>query len=245
MSFRLHRRWVGLLIGLGLAGCGLAPGPFPVTPAASPPGPTPSSAPPTASASAAATVSPTLPLPPPPTGTPVWPENLVTEDDASRFFLALQVLHALRASDGPLLARLAAPQGVTFSPDLRLDPTDRTVSPSALATLWEDPTPYLWGVEPDSGEPIRLTFAAYAARYLNDCDYLHAPQIALDRPPEPGNAADNLRQRWPQARFVTFRCPAPPTAQGSGGTALQVVLVPASTREGWRLRGLFHHTWTP
>ncbi len=188
----------------------------------------------------------TPPLPPPPTATPVTPDNLVTQEDFALYRLALRTVQALAQADGATLTALAAPQGVTFSPDIHLDPEDLTFSPEQLSTLWDDPTPRLWGVEAGSGRPIRLPFAVYAQRYINDRDYLHAPHIALDTRLGPGNEVDNLSQVWPYARFVEFHFPGSAQYGGMDWTSLRLVFVAEEeTHTTWYLRGVFHDAWTP
>lgn len=239
------------VLGLLLAACTLpaSSSPSPASPASttvtSAPAPSPSPAPqqrPIPSPSPS-TVAPTATPHRPATPTVVVPDNLVTQEDAALYDAALRVLRALQQHNGTILAAYADLQGVTFSPDVHVDATDRTFRPNALRHLWNDPTLYTWGTEPGSGQPIQLTFSAYAERLINDRDYAHAPRAALDRRLGQGSTIDNVTRVWPAARFVEFHYPGTAQYGGLDWTSLRLVFV--KVKGMWRLRGVLHDAWTP
>ncbi len=153
------------------------------------------------------------------------------------------VLAAITAQDGAALAALADMGGVRFSPAATVDPGhDVRLAPAALAALWRDPARRDWGRDEASGEPILLTGADYAARYLADRDYAAGAEVSLDPGAARGTSVNNIAAVWPGATTVEYFHPGS-DASGMDWTALRLVLVDRGGN--WRLAGIVHERWTP
>jgi hypothetical protein len=151
-----------------------------------------------------------------------------------------RVVAAIRAHDGAALAALVHPDGVRLSPSAFVDiEADQRLSPSAVAALWTDATPQVWGVAEASGDPIELTPAAYVGRYILDHDYANAT-VSVNGDTSRGTTVDNAASVYPGAtRIEYFR----EGADATDWSALRLVLVPVGG--DWRLVGIIHDEWTP
>lgn len=151
-----------------------------------------------------------------------------------------RVLAALKAKDGPALAAWVDDRGVRLSPSAFVDvAADQVLSPAEVRVMWTDGASRLWGYVEASGDPIDLTPAAYAARYILDHDYATA-KVSVNGDTNRGTTTDNAAKVYPGATRVEY------FRQGSNPldwSALRLVLVPAGG--GWRLIGIIHDEWTP
>ena len=69
------------------------------------------------------------------------------------------------------------------------------------------------------------------------------PQIGVDRIQMTGNALENLKDAYPDCRFVDFSYPElDPAYQGLDWCSLRLVFAPETTK--WRLVGIVHGQWT-
>ena len=89
---------------------------------------------------------------------------------------AKQVLLALKSRDIAKLSEHVHPRkGLRFSPYHSVNPAkdgDRVFTRRQIESLLAGKKRYLWGAEDGSGDPIRLTFAAYLRKFVYDHDYL-------------------------------------------------------------------------
>jgi hypothetical protein len=178
-------------------------------------------------------------------------ERSATADDAAGpssdlASAARQVVAAFEARDGEQLARLVHPaQGVRFSPYAYVDVAqDRVFLPAQMARFWQDQQIYRWGVADGSGEPIDLTPAQYAKRYIVDRDFAHPTSLGIDADRAWGNTLNNAAAAYPEGRRVELYV-EPAADQGDSSfdwAALRLVF--QQLNGVWYLVGVIHDEWT-
>jgi hypothetical protein len=103
---------------------------------------------------------------------------------------------------------------------------------------------YLWGEEDGSGDPIRLTYAAYHRKFVYDHDYLRAKQITYNSENlSSGNLVNNLWQTYPSAIIVEYHFPGFDEKYG-GMDWNSLWLVFEKQGSEWYLVGIAHGEWT-
>ena len=180
-------------------------------------------------------------------GTQTSPDEtaLDSSDNFPLLNVACTVVQALRQQDYSSVASFVHPsKGVTFTPYSTVDPdSDRVFSREEIMNLTQDSTIYTWGTVDGRGSPIELTMEDYFARYVFNADYSQAPQIGVDRILMHGNALENLKEAYPQGRFVDFCYPRLDEAnEGLDWCSLKLVFEPVGSN--WLLVGVVHGEWT-
>ncbi|GAA3411126.1 hypothetical protein ACFFNY_19295 [Paenibacillus hodogayensis] len=160
---------------------------------------------------------------------------------------ASAAVEALKRQDWSRLAELAHPdRGIRFSPYGFVDTDKDLVFPSAaLGKLYADTTKYEWGIYEGSGEPIRLTFAEYYAKFIYDVDFAKPEQTAVNKVVGKGNMANNMSEAYPSDRyaFVEYHFSGfDPKYAGIDWKSLRLVF----EKDGGRLYliGIVHDQWT-
>lgn len=156
------------------------------------------------------------------------------------------VLTALAKKDYLALARLVDPaKGLRFSPSSYIDVAKGVVmTPAQVAALGTDKKRYTWGSDAGSGEPIRLTFAAYNKKFGYDQDFLHAEQVAQNRTLGEGSSLHNTAKVFPSAQFVDYHFTGfDPQFDGLDWETLRVIMRKSAGK--WYVVGLVHNSWTP
>ena len=175
----------------------------------------------------------------------------VTPADRALAQAGVQVLCALRAGRWDLVADFVHPRvGVRLSPDAYLSDDDLHFAAEDLADLPNDPTVWVWGVDPASGRPLALTFAAYAARYVYDGPYWEQGRPALDARQVASTVVDNHTAYFPAARVVEFYLPGTAAYRGLDGRSLRLIFqpgeeLPAGLAGTWCLVAIAHDAWVP
>lgn len=228
-----------LIALLFTAGCGGGE----AQPAQSPVSPQPSVAAtsrPTAS-SPQVSVSPTSPdkaaVSPAPAATQT-PKQLVEAAGA-------KAVIALKDKDMAALAALVHPdKGVRFSPYSYVDTKqDLNFTAEQTAKLAGDQTPKTWGSYDGSGEPIKLTFAAYYDKFLYNHDYAKAEKISYNQTLGKGNTASNLKEIYPDANYMEYYYSGfDPQLEGMDWAGLTLVFEPKGGN--WYLVGIVSSRWT-
>ena len=146
------------------------------------------------------------------TGLPFF--GKIREDDAPRAksnnaeltALAFSVLENIKNGDYEALSSVAHPKfGVIFSPCATVTlNTNRYFQSKQIALFGADTNAYVWGVRSGSGEPIEMTPRDYFASFVFDKDYTAASIIGIDRIVKSGNALENIKDIFPDVRFVDF-----------------------------------------
>ncbi|HEX5581284.1 MAG TPA: hypothetical protein VFX39_06860 [Gemmatimonadaceae bacterium] len=154
---------------------------------------------------------------------------------------------AIARRDWSTLAALAHPaRGVRFSPYGHVEPEGEcavTLTREQVASLATDSTTRCWGHFDGSGEPMRLSFPAYYARFVYEKDYARARRGEPDERLGQGNTLSNLPDAFgPGATFVEYHVPGTEQYGGMDWGSLRLVFVP--TDGEWRLVGVVHDQWT-
>ena len=138
------------------------------------------------------------------------------------------VLAAFQAGDGKRLALLVHPEkGVRFSPSAYVDlDNDIAMSRLQVEAFWADSNIYVWGYAEGTGDPIELTPAAYAERYILDRDYSNPLSVKINDDHTAGTTTvNNAADVYPLAtRVQYFIDPGAGTLkEGEDWTALRLV----------------------
>ena len=119
------------------------------------------------------------------------------------------ILGALKQRNTALLSRWIHPEWkLHFSPYGYIDkPDGQTLDSSALQTLLKKGTVVYWVPYDGSGDPIDLTLKDYLDGFVLDRDFVQAPAIAVDSIMGHGNTLLNMKEAYPEARFVEYYFP--------------------------------------
>lgn len=168
-----------------------------------------------------------------------------SKDTAALLRAAAGVAEALKYQDYNALANYVHPErGVTFTPYSTVNPeTDQKFTADQIRELAGDDTRYLWGYEDGRGEPIRRTISQFLEEFIFSVDYTQAPSVGVDEIVMSGNSLENLKDVYPDCRFVDLCYPSlDPAYEGLDWCSLKIVFAP--TQSGWYLVGLIHSQWT-
>lgn len=191
----------------------------------------------------AATVSPSAVLLNPQSGTRAAdPDSNAPLLDAGNAVLA-----ALKAGDIQTLSALVDPQrGLTFTPYSTVDPhSDLTFSPDQLSQASVNGTRYVWGYTQGKGDAITMTLPEYLKSYVFNIDYTQAPIIGVDSILSSGNSLENVRDAYPEDRFVEYYFPGQdPEVGGLDWCALKLVFSDEEHTGSYLLVGIIHSEWT-
>jgi hypothetical protein len=161
---------------------------------------------------------------------------------------ARQVILALKSRNVATLSKLVHPgKGLRFSPyhSVNLEKGgDLVFTRSQVKGLMTGKKRYLWGEEDGSGDPIRLTFAAYRKKYVYDHDYSRAKQVTYNSATlSSGNLINNIRESYPAAIIVEYHFPG--FAEKYGGMDWNSLwLVFEKQGREWYLVSIAHGEWT-
>jgi hypothetical protein len=163
---------------------------------------------------------------------------------------AAEIVLALQERDWGTVARAVHPdKGVRFSPYtfVRAGPgafedQDRVFSADELEGLAADPTVYHWGTFDGTGDPIEMTFAEYADRFIYDADFCSAA-VGYDETLGRGNTINNVAEVYPQAVTVEYHVEgSDPELVGLDWRSLRLVF--EQVGDTWYLVGVVHDEWT-
>jgi hypothetical protein len=153
------------------------------------------------------------------------------------------VVNVLRRRDMQGLARFVHPtRGLSFSPYPGGYPSDLTLTRRELISAWRSRRARVWGEEDGTGDPIRLTFRRYFARYVYDRNYSRVGVVSYNRPTGHGNNINTLLENHPRAILVEYHVPGrDPRYNGMDWRSLWLVFERAG-RE-WFLVRIAHDEW--
>lgn len=116
------------------------------------------------------------------------------------------VIASLVAKDGEKLAAFVHPKrGVRFSPSAYVNVgSDVVLSQDQVRSLWTDPTIRRWGYAEGSGDPIEMSSAAYAERYVLDRDFSQTMSVSINDDQAAGTTSNNAAEVYPQATRVEY-----------------------------------------
>ncbi len=158
---------------------------------------------------------------------------------------AYEVLGYIKAGDYDALAQTVHPEyGVIFSPYATINlPSNKCFTATQIKGFAEDKNQYVWGIYDGNGEPINLTPPEYIKKFVFDKDYTLAPEIGINMIIMSGNSLENVKEVFPNARFVDFHIPG--TDQESGGLDWSSLRLGFEEYKGeLRLTVILHSQWT-
>lgn len=161
---------------------------------------------------------------------------------------ASQVIMALKSRNVATLSLFVHPRkGLRFSPYHSVNLAkagDLVFTRSQIRSLRASKKRYLWGEEDGSGDPIRLTFAAYHRRFIYDHDYSRAKQVTYNSDTlSSGNLINNIRESYPSAIIVEYHFSGFEEKYG-GMDWTSLWLVFEKQENEWYLVGIAHGEWT-
>jgi len=159
-----------------------------------------------------------------------------------------QVIRALKSRNVVTLSGFVHPRkGLRFSPyhSVNLEKGgDLIFTRSQVRNLMTSKKRYHWGDEDASGDPIRLTFAAYQRKFVYDHDYSKAEQVTYNSDTlSSGNLINNIRESYPAAIIVEYHFSGFEEKYG-GMDWKSLWLVFEKQGSEWYLVGLAHGEWT-
>ena len=154
-----------------------------------------------------------------------------------------QVLTALKNKNLTALASFVHPvKGVRFSPYGNID-TERDLTFRRKDVLKLNRLPaYVWGQADGSGDDIKLNFNGYHKRFVYDADFARAPVVSYNKIAKQGNTIVNIKEAYPNARFVEYHFPGTKKNDGMDWRSLRLVFEKSGAN--WFLVGVSHDQWT-
>jgi hypothetical protein len=167
------------------------------------------------------------------------PGPAAPEEDTELLARAVSALTLIKNRHWDALAGMAHPdKGITFSPYASAGEGCRVFTPDKLKGLGKDTTLYAWGVRDGSGEPMKLTFADYYARFVYDKNYANKAKIGLNKVVQSGKTANGIAERFGKdAAFVEYHKKID-EQDGAGWGALRLVFEKLDGQ--WYLVGVVH-----
>lgn len=122
---------------------------------------------------------------------------------------AFRILESIKSGDYGALSKVIHPEyGVVFSPYATINLTSNLCfSAAQVESFQSDKNRYMWGKYDGSGNPIELTPSEYFKAFVYDKGYLSASEIGVDTVVKSGNSLENIKEVFPDARFVDFYIP--------------------------------------
>ena len=115
------------------------------------------------------------------------------------------ILTDLKNKQYDSLTRYFAPSDrVHFAPYGSIGSGVQTLSAADFTTLLPGNKEIYWGDYDGSGDSINLTVKQYLEKFVYNADFLNAEKIAVDSFIGAGNSLNNLKQYYPNARFIEY-----------------------------------------
>ncbi|MEA3276099.1 MAG: hypothetical protein U9Q81_12570 [Pseudomonadota bacterium] len=153
---------------------------------------------------------------------------------------------AFQSKDGERLASLVHPnKGVRFSPAayVILD-EDVVFTRDQASVFWTDAKTHLWGYAEGSGNPIGMTSAAYAERYILDRDFAHPSSVRINDDHSSGTTHNNAAEAYPGATRVEYYI-EPSAGEAEGGSDWAALRLVFEKLDGsWYLIAVIHDAWS-
>jgi hypothetical protein len=157
---------------------------------------------------------------------------------------AYAVLNAIRDRNYDDLSGWVHPEvGVYFTPystvelEVNMHFTPEEVKKFATCT-----NTYVWGTVDGEGSPISMTPSGYFDRYVYDANYAEAPIIGIDKINRIGNSLENVKDVFPDSKFIEMHFPGTEAYGGIDWRSLKLVFT--GTDKGNKLVAIIHSEWT-
>jgi hypothetical protein len=170
--------------------------------------------------------------------------NAAATDKTEVMKASRQAILALKSKNFATLSTLVHPvKGVRFSAYSYIDKEhDLVFKKTQIAGLWGSRKIYNWGEFDGSGDPIKMRFAKYYARFIYDRDFARAPDIKYDEQIGGGNTIVNIRAAYPRGKFVEYHFPDSQDGGAMNWNSLRLVFERSGGK--WYLVGISHDEWT-
>ncbi len=178
------------------------------------------------------------------------PKLPLLQPAAKRQLLAIttRLVAAGKAKDAVRFAAAVHPgKGVRISASYedfaKLEATIFT--PALMRNFWKSVEEYHWGNPAGSGDPITLTPAEFARRFIFDRDFTAPDRIEVDRVWEWSEhfVINRIRAAFPNGRWVAFSVKGPGPKENPEWSGLAFVFERLQGR--WYLVGVLHQTFPP
>ena len=154
------------------------------------------------------------------------------------------VIHALKKQDFATLATFVWPQGIRFSPYEYVNTqTDVILDKQIVENALTISRSYVWWISDGKWDPIDLWIVQYFEKFVNDADYIKAPEILYNQSIQRGNMINNIAQiytwkTWVDFYFSWFN------AQYEGMDWKSLTLIFDHVDGQWYLIWVVHSAWT-
>jgi len=157
---------------------------------------------------------------------------------------AKKVVLALNGKDMKTLSQYVHPtKGVRFSPYGYINKeSDLVFKKGQVPRLILLRRTYLWGEHDGSGDKINLGFPDYYEAFIYDRNFARAPQISFNKQIGNGNTLVNIREAYPNGKFVEYHFPKGADGNEMGWRSLRLIFEKSGAI--WYLVGISHDQWT-
>lgn len=132
---------------------------------------------------------------------------------------------------------------VHFSPYGFIGSGEQTLRAADFTKLLSGNKKINWGSYDGSGEPIDLTVKQYIEKFVYNADFLHAEKTAIDSFIGTGNSLNNLKQAYPNTRFIEYHFSGFNKKYGGmDWTSLRLVFKESDGK--YYLAAIVHDQWT-
>lgn len=176
------------------------------------------------------------------------PETVLIDtgvENAELTEFAFEILGYIKADDYDALSQVVHTEyGVVFSPYATINlASNKRFTASQVGDFFEDKNKYVWGKYDGNGEPIELTPPEYFDTFVFDKDFTQASEIGVDKVIRSGNSLENIKEVFPNVRFVDFHIAG--TDQASGGLDWSSLRLGFEEFKGeLKLTVILHSEWT-
>lgn len=158
---------------------------------------------------------------------------------------AFLVADLIKRRDFYTLSEYIHPEkGVVFAPYSTIDlSVQQQFTPGQIRKTESDASIYVWGMYDGEGSPIELTLSDYFDEFVYNADYSSAPVIGVDSIVKTGNSLENIKDAFPDGRFVELHFPGiDPSNEGFDWCSLKIVFEEFEGR--LLVVALIHSQWT-
>jgi hypothetical protein len=155
-----------------------------------------------------------------------------------------QILVFLKENNYPELVKYFSSDGVLFAPYGFIDTAkSKKLTPDDFLESINKNWVLTWGSFDGTGEPIKLSVAAYLKKFVYNADYLNAEAVGFDQIMKQGNSLNNLKTIYPNHHFIDYYFSGfEQKNKGMDWTSLKLVFEKADGQ--YFLVAIIHDQWT-
>jgi hypothetical protein len=153
-----------------------------------------------------------------------------------------KIVAALKNKDLKTVASFVHPtKGLRFAPYGYLEKSNQVFKKAQVPSLFLLRRTYVWGEFDGSGDPINMGFPEFHKKFIYDRNYVRAPGVAYDKQIGFGNGVFNVREVYPQSKFVGYNFPKGADGNVMGWSTLYLVFEKSGAK--WYLVAVVHDEW--